>query len=172
MNPSTPEPGNVAGLAREIRSAWIDGAPPDAKAALARHPALAEDLSVVLELAYEEFCLRREAGEALDPEEFSARFPQVRTELRLMLSTDQVLARRSITRDEPTQQLTVWPSPGDDVGHCRLIRELGRGAFSRVYLAQERSAGDRPVALKLCRAADVEARTLGRLHHPHIMPIL
>ncbi|MFO0843185.1 MAG: serine/threonine-protein kinase [Gemmataceae bacterium] len=173
MNPPIDRPGGVAGLAREIRSAWMDGTPPDAQAALAQHPALAGDRSAVLELAYEEFCLRREAGEALDAEEFCARFPQVRTELRLMLSTDQALAeRRSITRDEPTQQLTVWPSPGDDVGHCRLLRELGRGAFSRVYLARERSAGDRPVALKLCRAADVEARTLGRLHHPHIMPIL
>jgi hypothetical protein len=173
MNPLIQEAAPAARLAREICSAWLDGTPPDARAALEQHPALADDPSVVLDLVYAEFCMRREAGETIDTEAFCDAFPEVRAELSLLLCTDRAIAqRRSITRDDPAGGLTVWPAPGDEVGQCRLIRELGRGAFSRVYLAVEQSAGDRPVALKLCRAADVEARTLGRLHHDHVVPIL
>lgn len=173
MNPLTQGVAPAARLAREICSAWLDGTPPDARAALEQHPTLADDLSVVLDLAYSEYCLRREAGETLDAEAFCDTFPEVRDQLSLLLCADRAIGqRRSITRDDPAAGLTVWPAPGDDVGQCRLVRELGRGAFSRVYLAIERSAGDRPVALKLCRAAELEARTLGRLHHDHIVPIL
>ena len=43
--------------------------------------------------------------------------------------------------------------------------------FARVYLALEESAGDRPVALKLSAEGAAEARTLGRLSHPNIVPV-
>ena len=78
-------------LASAIRAEWSRGAAPDARAALARHPRLLEDESVVLDLAYEEYCRRRQAGEEVDREGFCANFPGVRSRLRNMLDAEQLL---------------------------------------------------------------------------------
>ena len=58
------------------------------------------------------------------------------------------------------------------MGDFLVLRELGRGSFSRVYLAVETTAGDRPVALKVSAAGSREAETLGPLSHPHLIPVL
>ena len=63
----------------------------------------------------------------------------------------------------------------------RVLHELGRGGMGRVYLAQE-LALDRRVAMKVLPPAFVEhpeiverfkreARTAGKLAHPHIVPV-
>ncbi len=52
-----------------------------------------------------------------------------------------------------------------------LIRELGRGAFARVYLARQLSLG-RLVAVKVTdRAAGGEGSVLAALDHPHIVRV-
>src|SRR5581483_6042743 len=127
---------------------------------LADHPQLRDDDSVVTDLAFAEFCLRREAGEALDAEAFAARFPEVEQRLRLVLMADLALGERADLLGSPPSGLAgpearagvAWPVPGNVLAGCRLLRELGRGAFARVYLAVEGSAGDRPVALKVSSA--------------------
>ncbi|MDG3005669.1 protein kinase domain-containing protein [Paludisphaera mucosa] len=63
------------------------------------------------------------------------------------------------------------PRPGDEVGGFRLIAELGRGAFARVFLAEEASLGGRPVALKVSAAEGDEPQLLARLQHAHIVPV-
>ncbi len=65
----------------------------------------------------------------------------------------------------------VFPRLGEAIGGFRLIGELGRGAFARVYLAHESALGNRPVALKVSRAEGDEPRVLARLQHAHIVPI-
>jgi serine/threonine protein kinase/Flp pilus assembly protein TadD len=65
-----------------------------------------------------------------------------------------------------------WPVVGTRLGEYKLERELGRGAFARVFLASEATTGDRPVALKLTHDGLAEACMLGRLPHPNIVPIL
>jgi eukaryotic-like serine/threonine-protein kinase len=65
----------------------------------------------------------------------------------------------------------VFPRQGEGIGGFRIISELGRGAFARVYLAHEISLGNRPVALKVSRAEGDEPRVLARLQHTHIVPI-
>lgn len=64
-----------------------------------------------------------------------------------------------------------------------IVRELGRGGMSNVYLARQLSL-DRPVALKVCRSADAnddlrfqkrfvqEARMLARIHHRNVCAII
>ena len=52
-----------------------------------------------------------------------------------------------------------------------LVEELGRGAFARVYLAEEQHLADRPVALKVTRTGSREPQTLARLQHTHIVPV-
>jgi len=72
--------------------------------------------------------------------------------------------------------------PGARIGDLRVERELGRGAFARVYLAED-TLIRRHVALKLVDArAEAtedeqgrvlrEARVLGQLNHPNIVTLL
>ncbi len=63
------------------------------------------------------------------------------------------------------------PRPGDEFLGFRLIHELGRGAFGRVYLATQGDLADRPVALKVSAELPGESRTLARLQHTNIVPI-
>ena len=65
----------------------------------------------------------------------------------------------------------AFPACGEGIGGFRLVSELGRGAFGRVYLAEEAGLGNRPVALKVTRAEGDEPRILARLQHTHIVPI-
>jgi eukaryotic-like serine/threonine-protein kinase len=68
---------------------------------------------------------------------------------------------------------------GLELGRFRLLRELGRGAQAKVWLAHDPRL-DREVALKLLSAeADEgtrqewlnEARAVSRLTHPHVVPV-
>jgi hypothetical protein len=49
----------------------------DAGRILQDNPGLTQYRSVVVDLAYEEFCRRLDAGEVPDPREFAQRFPAV-----------------------------------------------------------------------------------------------
>src|SRR5262249_19789991 len=63
------------------------------------------------------------------------------------------------------------PEAGQTIAGFRLVEELGRGAFARVYLAEERHLADRPVALKVSRTGSREPQALARLQHTHIVPV-
>jgi serine/threonine protein kinase len=167
-----------------IKAAWHRGEPPDTEAVLRAWPVLENDRNVLLDLIYEEYRLRREAGEAVDPEAFAARFPpSLREEV-----VDQVRMDRGFTIPNSVlysvvpelrvlgplvEQPVRWPKPGERLGDFTLVRELGCGTVARVFLAREASTGDRPVVLKLScsRYGDQEAQTLGRLAHPNVVPI-
>jgi len=64
-----------------------------------------------------------------------------------------------------------FPQPGDELTGFRVIFELGRGAFARVYLAQEISLGQRLVAIKVSQPDGNEPQALARLQHTHIVPV-
>jgi serine/threonine protein kinase len=157
-----------ADRAEAIKQAWRVGRPADAAVALRENPDIAGDRAVALDLAYEEFCVRWEAGEILDSAAFCARF-SFGASLRRLLTLHRFL-------DDHPEALggspTKWPAAGAPVGDFLIVRELGRGSFARVYLAIETTAGDRPVALKVSSAGSREADTLGPLSHPHLIPVL
>ena len=69
--------------------------------------------------------------------------------------------------------LAALPAPraGEVLGGFRIVSELGRGAFARVYLAEQVNLGGRRVALKVSRAEGDEPQMLARLQHTHIVPI-
>jgi serine/threonine protein kinase len=152
-----------------IKHAWAKGAVPDTHAAVTGEPDLLGDKSLVLDLAYEEYCQRQEAGEDLDPEEFCDRFSAYRTSLKHLLAAHQFLEGQGALLAPP---LPKWPEPGRCLGDFTLLRELGRGAFARVFLATESSAGGRFVAVKLTHEGTAEAGTLGPLSHPNIVQVL
>jgi serine/threonine protein kinase len=156
-------------LVSDFKALWAQSASADAREFLSAYPELNQDQSLVLDLAYEEYCLRRDAGAAPDPDEFCRRFPLVKTSLRELIETHRLLAE-SISLSAGGLP-TDWPQTGDHLLGFTLERELGRGAFARVFLAAETALGDRPVAVKISRHGAAEAGILGRLRHPNIVPI-
>ena len=71
----------------------------------------------------------------------------------------------------PNGEGVPFPQSGDGIAGFRLLSELGRGTFGRVFLAEESLLGNRLVALKITRAEGDEPRILARLQHTHIVPI-
>ncbi len=61
-------------------------------------------------------------------------------------------------------------SAGDTIQDFRLFLELGRGAFAKVFLAQQISM-QRIVALKISDQASVESPLLSNLDHPNIVRV-
>jgi tetratricopeptide (TPR) repeat protein len=157
-------------LADELRERWDRGEKVDALILLAEHPEHAANSCVVVDLAHEEFCLRRQTEENIDIKEFSARFPRCQAIICHLLEVLYVLERG---QGELAQNcdLLPWPRPDREFLGFNLCRELGRGTFARVFLAREPALGDRLVALKVAQALGSEARTLGPLNHPNIVPI-
>ena len=70
-----------------------------------------------------------------------------------------------------TRAAAGLPQPGDELAGFRIITELGRGAFARVYLAEEINLGRRLVAIKVSRPDGNEPQILARLQHAHIVPV-
>ncbi len=161
--------GNLAGRAEAIQDRWRNGVEPDAEAALADDPELAAARPLALELAYEEFCLREEAGQPPDPQEFAGRFP-FRTSLLRLIDLHGLFDRHSVLA--PARRSDIRYQPGDRIGEFEVVRPLGSGGFADVYLARDLSAGRRGVVLKVAAGNDAEANTLGPLAHPHLMPVL
>ncbi len=65
----------------------------------------------------------------------------------------------------------AFPDVGTTFLGFRLIDELGRGAFGRVYLARQGDLAGRMVALKVSTEMSGESQTLAQLQHTNIVPI-
>ena len=156
-------------VADAIKERWRNGGTPDVTAALETHPELHCYRTVVLDLAYQEYRHRLQAGEAIDAETFSQRFPSFQRSLHLFIAVNGF-----VSEDPDCRALTdvaSWPEPGSQFLQFALIAEIGRGSFGRVFLATEPALGDRPVVVKVAPHGGEEADVLGKLRHPNIVPI-
>lgn len=124
-------------------------------------------------LIYEEFCLREEEqGRCPDPADFYRRFPALEVRLKRVLDIHGLVGHGSTTAFHPPDPATaLLPEAGQTIAGFRLVEELGRGSFARVFRAEERQLADRPVALKVTRIGSREPQTLARLQHTNIVPI-
>jgi serine/threonine protein kinase/tetratricopeptide (TPR) repeat protein len=123
-------------------------------------------------LIYEEFCLREEEQDWPDPGEYERRFPALASQVREVLDIhDLVGSAQSSTTDGLSEAGPAFPESGQTIAGFRLVEEVGRGSFARVFLAQDRTLADRLVALKITRPGTREPQTLARLQHTHIVPI-
>lgn len=156
-------------LAAEVKNGWRHSTKPDVATVLANHPELRRYKSVALDLAYEEYRRRLEAGESLDAEEFSRQFPSLQRSLFLLIEVKKLVDQDA--RYASLQDSVSWPEPGESLLGFSLIGELGRGTFGRVFLASEPALGDRLVAVKFAPHGGEEADILGKLRHPNIVPI-
>ena len=138
------------------------------------HPRLERYLGLLrledsAELIYHEYCLAEASDLAPDPADYLRRFPDHADRLARLFALHGAL---------PSSALRDWagpaelPSAGDEIGPYRLLRELGRGAFARVFLAEQADLDHRLVVLKVSTRSTAEPRLLARARHPHIVEVL
>lgn len=162
-----PSPADLVAI---LKQAWRGGAPPDVRGALRDHPELLRHRHLVVELAYEEYCLRELAGQTPATESFCRDLPaHFRSEVREVIRGHRTMCDHPELFDRTECR---WPEPGEAFAGFTVVGELGRGAFARAYLAADPDTGDRPVVLKLSPTASGEARTLGPVRHPHVADVL
>src|SRR4051794_17647025 len=77
---------------------------------------------------------------------------------------------RSVTPEAPPATHGM-PAVGESYLGFRLVQELGRGAFARVFLAEQEVLAGRQVALKVTLRPTREPERLARLQHPNIVPV-
>jgi serine/threonine protein kinase/Flp pilus assembly protein TadD len=63
------------------------------------------------------------------------------------------------------------PEVGQSFLGFKLVGELGRGAFAKVFLAEQQTLAGRQVALKITLRPTREPDRLARLQHPNIVPV-
>ena len=140
------------------RSTWVE------ELVAGRGPVAPDDL---VELAYQEFCLAEAAGRSPAPEDYLGRFPTIRRRLARLFGLHAAISTADLPRPE-----SDLPGPGDEIGPYLLLRELGRGGFARVFLAEESTLEGRLVVLKVSARPSPEPRLLARARHPHIVEVL
>lgn len=136
-----------------------------------------------VDLIYEEYHVRKQAGEFVVSAAYFDRFPQQQTELAGLLELQQPgrstalysTSLRSAARNSDATQRTDGPPPepievGSKIDDFDLLNELGSGAFATVYLARQRSM-QRLVALKISTDSSTEPQTLAQLDHPNIVRV-
>jgi serine/threonine protein kinase len=122
-------------------------------------PDLFADARAVAAAAFEEFRLRRDAGESLASHTLGQKYGLPQS------------AWPAVSSDEDLLAADAFPAVGDSFGGLRLVSVLGAGAASRVFLARQPEFGDRLVALKITAERTLEPENLGRLQHTNIVPI-
>lgn len=152
----------------DIQARFARGETPEVASYLARFAPLRAARERVVSLVYEEFCLREEAGERLDPERFCDRYDPWRDSLLSQLRYHFLLSQAvgAMPKARPL------PGPGERFRTFRLGPVLGQGGSARVFLAHDELLGDRRVALKVSTDRGKEPAIQGRLDHEHIVPVL
>jgi serine/threonine protein kinase/tetratricopeptide (TPR) repeat protein len=125
--------------------------------------------SELLDHAYGEYAKRRSAGEQVDLDAFCEGYPSIKSALGKLLEAHRFLENNPELMRNP--RLPSWPEPETMFLGFQLLRELGRGAFSRVFLATEPALGNRLVVVKVSTRGVAEAQTLGRINHLNIVPV-
>lgn len=164
-------------------------------------PAHVEHHEIVTELLRVDMEHRLDQGSPVSVDDYLNRFPDtLREETRLRAVAYEEYRGRCATGDETRgpadygQRYGIdtsdWPLPatfqptdagpnsdhayfeaGQTVLEFRILVELGRGTFSRVYLAQQLDLADRFVVLKASTQFWDESDVMARLQHTNIMPI-
>ncbi|MGC8638701.1 MAG: protein kinase domain-containing protein [Isosphaeraceae bacterium] len=128
---------------------------------------------LAVEVIYREYCLAERDGRRPDDAEFLARFPRYREALEPLLTVHrQCTLSEARGWIEPDQEEVALPETGDEIGPYILRRELGRGAFARVFLAEQADLEYRQVVVKISTRRTREPWLLARARHANIVEIL
>ena len=134
----------------------------------------------------EDFLERRRRGERPSLEEYTARYPDLASEIREFFPVLGLVEEFKPGMGDVSGSIAGSTVPGNGpllerLGDFRLLREVGRGGMGVVYEAEQESLGRR-VALKVLRSHRLhdpktlirfhrEAKAAGRLHHTNIVPV-
>jgi eukaryotic-like serine/threonine-protein kinase len=155
----------------EFTSAWEHGEGPSIEAYLDRlDPA---DFRGAVELIYRDYCLAAAAGQEPDSSRYLQRFPRYAEALERVLGLHEACSPSLLGRlvDSAAGEADL-PDAGDDVGPYFLRRELGRGSFARVFLAEQVNLENRLVVVKVATRPTREPWLLARVRHTHIVEIV
>ena len=118
-----------------------------------------------LDDALDEYCQLREQDRSVTASQFCNRYPSYRHSLRRLIDVHDAMEQQPALEEEN------WPKLFSEFLGYEIIHELGVGAIARVYLAAETALGGRLVAIKVSQQGGDEAETLGKLTHPHVVPV-
>jgi serine/threonine-protein kinase len=153
-------PGLLAAMLDDQRRSWQQGERVLVESFLKRVPELQDDHAGLLDLIYSEIVLREHAGEHPAPEEYLARFPQLRDELTLQFEVDRALNLELLTAPPDAAPPAAAAVPARDLfaetpfpalpGY-EILGILGHGPRGVVYKARHLESG-RLCALKIVLA--------------------
>lgn len=129
---------------------------------------LDDQLSLISQ-AYDDYCRRKSRGDEIDIDAFCAEYGEIGSALKQQIEVHDLLLQHTSLIRECIE--AVWPKPGDVLRNLSLVAELGRGSFSRVFLARNVALGGRLVVVKVHRGSSREAENLGKLVHDNIVPV-
>jgi serine/threonine protein kinase/Flp pilus assembly protein TadD len=160
----------------DLELGWEQGSARSLASYREEFPELSDDPEAWREIAFEEYRLRVDGGDDPDPEEYRREYgvnvsPVPVAGTKVVDDWELWGGLRDAERGRSGSRTGDFPSPGDRFGGFRLLRELGRGAFARVYLAEQTAMADRRVVIKLTPESMREAGTLARLQHTNIVPV-
>jgi serine/threonine protein kinase/tetratricopeptide (TPR) repeat protein len=157
-------------LLEQQRSLWEAGhsvQPEDLLPRWPTNPAADPDVASIL---FEDFRQRRAHGQSASLDDYKERYPEQKEALDGLAARELVL--HSVGgKSGGSGQLLGLPEVGDLLFGFRLKHELGRGAFARVFLAEQSELAGRPVVLKVSAIEGSEPQTLAQLQHTHVVPI-
>ncbi len=130
-------------------------------------------------IAYEDFRSRQACGHPCLPERWME-IPGVASEswYRGLIATQGFNgSTRTVENGSDSISLTQFQSPQSSVESVirdlgfTPVRQIGQGAFSRVFLARQDSLANRYVVIKAVKQSFDEAERLAELQHTNIVPI-
>jgi eukaryotic-like serine/threonine-protein kinase len=142
------------------------------------------DVQGAVDLIYREYCLAEADGQSPEPDSYFTRFPRHAEVLRGLFQFHGACSPSLLERlmgpapaswpaiRAPGEPAPVLPQAGDSVGPYLLRRELGRGSFARVFLAEQVDLASRLVVVKIATRSTREPWLLARARHAHIVEIL
>jgi serine/threonine protein kinase len=163
----------LAEFARELTLRWERDKAADLVDAIQTKPDLLTEKSLLLGLALQEYKIRRAQTETFDLgshcERFSCLDATIQQSIVRQLQVQSYLEKHPELLEELSEP--DWPVCGDFFGPFEVLEELGQGSLARVYLCRQREMGNRMVVVKASPVSQNEALILGRMNHPHIMPV-
>lgn len=131
--------------------------------------------TMVSQVAFEDYRARLLLGENVTPAEYASQFGISVASWPLVDSTRESAAdSRSLwnsASSDACDRSADFPEVPSEYCGFTLLTELGRGSFSRVYLARQSDLASRFVVLKVSRSRFSDADQLAQLQHGHIVPV-